>query len=55
MSMRPLLTDVIPAETARLAHASFPHGHPYLILRDTLGPLFQDQMFADDKLTPEER
>ena len=47
MSMRPLLTDAIPAETVRLARASFPKGHPYLALRDTLGPVFQDQMFAD--------
>jgi transposase len=47
MSMRPVLHTAVPEETARLARASFPKGHPYLTLRDTLGPLFDDQDFAD--------
>ena len=47
MSIRPLLHADVPADTARLARASFRTGHPYLTLRDTLGPLFDDQTFAD--------
>ncbi|GAC1527234.1 MAG: IS1182-like element ISGvi6 family transposase [Chloroflexota bacterium] len=47
MSMRPTLVDTIPPETARIAHAAFRKGHPYLALRDTLGPLFADASFAD--------
>lgn len=47
MSMRPLLSDAVPDDTARLARASFRKGNPYLALRDTLGPLFADSEFAD--------
>lgn len=36
----------IPEETARIAHAAYPKGHPYLRLRDALGTLYQDQAFA---------
>ena len=32
----------MPDETARVAHAAFPKGKPSLLLRDTLGPIFQD-------------
>jgi transposase len=37
----------VPAETARVAKACFPPGHPYLRLSDELGTLFCDQDFAD--------
>jgi transposase len=47
MSMRPTLVDAIPPETARVAHAAFRKGHPYVALRDTLGPLFADTSFGD--------
>jgi len=47
MSMRPTLSDAIPPETARIARAAFRKGHPYLALRDTLGPLFADASFSD--------
>ncbi len=33
--------------TARAAHAAFPKGHRYLTLRDELGTIFTDEMFAD--------
>ncbi len=33
--------------TARAAHAAFPKGHRYLTLRDNLGIIFTDEMFAD--------
>jgi len=36
----------VPEETARVAHAAFPKGHPYLTLRDALGPIFQDEDFV---------
>jgi transposase len=46
MSLNPLAIQPVPAETVRVAHAAFPKGNPYLILRDTLGPIFQDDDFA---------
>lgn len=36
----------IPAETARLAHAAFPKGHPYLRAADELGEVFTNRTFA---------
>jgi transposase len=32
----------VPEDTARVAHAAFPKGHPYLTFRDALGTIFQD-------------
>jgi transposase len=46
MSLRPLAVYVIPEDTARVAHAAFPKGHPYLRLRDELGAIFADRAFA---------
>src|SRR5688572_23894736 len=39
MSLRAPLVSVIPEATARVARAAFPNGNPYLLLRDTLGPI----------------
>ena len=36
----------IPEETVRVARAAYPKGNLYLTLRDTLGPIYQDQAFA---------
>src|SRR5439155_25678027 len=36
----------VPEETARVARAAFPKGHPYMTLRDVLGTIFQDEDFA---------
>src|SRR5215472_9216483 len=36
----------VPLETARVAHAAFPDGNVYLRLRDEVGTLFDDEMFA---------
>src|SRR4051794_16591409 len=36
----------IPAETARIAHAAFPKGHPYLAAADALGEVCADEAFA---------
>ena len=42
MSLRPQPIGAIPAQTARVAHAAFPKGNPYRMLRDHLGTMFQD-------------
>ena len=47
MSLRPQPLAPVPDETARVARAAFPKGNPYLLLRDTLGTVFQDDTFAD--------
>src|SRR4029453_15595963 len=46
MSLHPHVIEPVPEETARVAHAAFPKGHPYLIVRDVLGTIFQDDDFA---------
>jgi transposase len=46
MSLQPQATEPVPEETARVVRAAFPKQHPYLLLRDTLGTLFQDADFA---------
>lgn len=46
MSMRPHAIPAIPDETVRVAHAAFPHGNTYLIMRDQLGTLYKDEQFA---------
>jgi transposase len=44
--LRPQPIGLVPEETARIAHAAFPKGHPYLRLADELGSLFSDETFA---------
>ncbi len=46
MALRPDPIGAVPTETARVAHAAFPTGHPCLRLRDTLGTLYTDEQFA---------
>jgi transposase len=46
MSLRPTSPDPIPASTAAVARAAFPHGNPYLRLRDALGTVFTDAQFS---------
>jgi transposase len=46
MSLHPHALESVPEETARVARAAFPKGNPYLLLRDTLGTIFQDNDFA---------
>jgi transposase len=36
----------MPEDTARVARAAFPNGHPYLTLRDAFGTVFQDDDLA---------
>src|SRR3954464_15637989 len=37
----------VPDDTARIARAAFPRGNPYVLLRNRLGPVFDDAGFAD--------
>ena len=46
MSLRPTPCCDVPAATAAIARAAFPHGSPYLRLRDHLGTIFTDAQFA---------
>jgi transposase len=46
MSLHPHVIAPVPDETARVARAAFPKGHPYITCRDTLGTIFQDEDFA---------
>src|SRR5262249_51184743 len=46
MSLHPHIIAPVPDETARVAHAAFPKGHPSLTVRDVLGTIFQDDDFA---------
>src|SRR2546428_4444889 len=46
MSLHPHVIAPVPDETARVARAAFPKGHPYLTFRDVLGTLFQDEDFT---------
>ena len=40
MSLHPRPIGPVPEETARVAHAAFPGGNPYMALRDELGTIF---------------
>src|SRR2546429_3648777 len=46
MSLHPHVIEPVPHETARIAHAAFRKGHPYLTFRDALGTIFQDEDFT---------
>jgi transposase len=46
MSLHPHVIAPVPEETARVARAAFPKGHPYLTFRDAFGTIFQDEDFA---------
>jgi transposase len=50
MCLLPAAIPPVPEETARVAHAAFPKGHPYLLMRDQFGALFEDVQF--DTLFP---
>jgi transposase len=47
MSLLSTNLQTIPAETRRVAQAAFPKGNLYLRLCDELGPLYEDEAFAD--------
>jgi transposase len=47
MSLQPMEIAPVPDETARVARAAFPKGNVWLNLRDELGTIYCDEMFAD--------
>jgi transposase len=47
MSMKPQPIPEIPPETVRVVRAVFPKGNLYIHLHDTLGTIYQDELFAD--------
>jgi transposase len=46
MSLHPQPLGSVPEETARVAQAAFPRGHPSMRMRDEFGPIFTDTAFA---------
>ena len=46
MSLHPQEIPPIPEETRRVARAAFPRGNIYMRLRDELGAIYNDQLFA---------
>src|SRR5690348_12910850 len=46
MSLKPEPIGPIPLETIRVAKAAFPHGSIFIKMRDELGALYQDELFA---------
>lgn len=46
MSLQPQEIPPIPEETRRVARAAFPKGNRYVRLRDELGTIFDDPLFA---------
>lgn len=47
MSLNPSPIDPVPPETAQVAHAAFPKGNRYMTMRDELGGLYPNDLFAD--------
>src|SRR5688500_14056341 len=47
MSLPQRVMGSIPEETGRVARAAFPKGNKYLQMRDELGSIYTDEMFAD--------
>lgn len=46
MSLQAPLFYLIPDETAQVARAAFPNGNRYMRMRDTLGPIYSNPLFA---------
>ncbi len=46
MSLQPHVVYLVPEETARVARAAFPKGNVFMRMRDTLGMIYNDPMFA---------
>jgi transposase len=47
MSLKPSPIPPVPGVTACVAHAAFPHGNVVMQLRDALGTIYTDEVFAD--------
>ena len=46
MSLHPGAIPPVPEETRRMAPAAFPRGNLYMRLRDELGAIYDDHLFA---------
>jgi len=46
MSLHPWPIAPIPAETARVARTAFPQGNRYMTMRDVLGVIYTNELFA---------
>ena len=46
MSLPHPFLSVVPAQTALIDRAAFPNGHIYLQMRDVLGTIYEDDLFA---------
>ena len=46
MSMKPQEISPVPEETARVARAANPKGNVYKQMRDLMGSIYEDHMFA---------
>ncbi len=46
MTLHPQAVYLVPQETARVAHAAFPRGSPFMRMRDGLGMIYDDHTFA---------
>ena len=46
VSLRPAEIAPVPAATVQVAEAAFPNGCPAMRMRDELGAIYDDQMFA---------
>ena len=46
MSLQPQEIPPIPEETRRVAQAAFPRGNVYMRMRDELGTIYEDHLFA---------
>ncbi len=47
MSLQPKTIARVPQQTRQIAQAAFPQGNRYMQLRDTLGTVYDDTLFAD--------
>lgn len=47
MSLHPQPSTPVPLQTRQVAQAAFPRGNRYMQLRDALGTLYDDALFAD--------
>jgi transposase len=55
MSLHPRDFGCVPDETVRVAQAAFPKGNAYLALRNALGALYADELFAPLFVSPRGR
>ena len=47
MSLHAQTISPVPLQTAQVAQAAFPQGNRYMLLRDKLGTIYDDTLFAD--------